>query len=806
MSDDNSEPLRRKIRLQRAAMLWEKVWAAAQAPLFILLLALAVLLSGALTLLPRPVPLAVLVIGAGAFLFSLKSLFRLAVPTPTAVLRRLDTSNALAHREASSLDDSLVASSGQAELWDEHLRRKLAALTTLRLAWPKSAWRSFDPLALRLPIILVALAAGLLGTGGFSANFRNAASLGAPVAEKPTAFDAWARPPIYTGKPPLLLTSPAMADKLKVQADILVPENSTFTLRLNNAADPHLAFFSPGNADAPIKLDFAKTTKSDEGFSADVKLDRPVTIKVMDGSKEVASYPFTVITDEAPKVDFVEDPKLKGLGQLAVKWHGSDDYGIKSVTAEISLSDTQDDGQGFESNGVFLYDPPQFKIALNKPNAKDIEETSNADLSGHPWAGLQVEMTLTAIDAAGHKTVTPPKRFKLPERDFTKPLAQAVAEQRKKVILSPDAAPDASTMLGAMLLYPVDIRDNTGLILNLASIKSRLAQASAPDDVVAVVKDLWPIILAIEEGHLNDIKAELKNLAEELKQALRDGASQDKIDDLMQRMRKAMKKLAEQMQKEGKKRQADGTMPKQGRAITPEQLQKMLDDIKKLSQKGDKEAAEQMLSELDQMLQNLQPGQGQQANNGEPGAQEQMDALSGMMGKQRRLMDETQRMGQNGKDGESEGLAGKQGGLKDELGKLGQGMAPDDGSDSLGEAGKSMGQAQDSLRQGNKEEALRQQNEAMKRLREGLGKMAEKLGREGQQGEGGQSGNAEDDPLGRPRATHSPGTGPDKNLVPSELAMRRAREILEELRAKANAQGLDDETKAYIDRLLKGLY
>ena len=34
-------------------------------------------------------------------------------------------------------------------------------------------------------------------------------------------------------------------------------------------------------------------------------------------------------------------------------------------------------------------------------------------------------------------------------------------------------------------------------------------------------------------------------------------------------------------------------------------LQKMLDDIKKLSESGSKEAAEQLLSELDKLLQNL---------------------------------------------------------------------------------------------------------------------------------------------------------------------------------------------------------
>jgi uncharacterized protein (TIGR02302 family) len=800
------DTLRQKTRLQRIAMLWEQVWAAIQGPALVALAACALLWSGLLNVLPRPLPFVVLIALAGLFLFSLKSLLILKSPPAVAVLRKLESSNDLHHREASSLGDTFVPGSGAEELWTEHLRRKLAALRDLNLAWPKSLWRSFDPLALRLPIMMLALAGFFLGNGGLVANLQNAASLTAPPPEKAIVLDAWAKPPPYTGKAPLLLTSPAMVEKLKAQGEIVLPENSTFSLRLTNAAAPQLTFTSPGS-DAAVKLADAKIAKTDEGFTAEVKLDRPVTVKVMDGTKELVSYPFTVVADEAPKIEFVGEPRPQGLGHLAIKWKASDDYGVKSVTSEISLSDTQEDGQGFANNGVFLYEAPVFKIAISKPNAKLVEETTTGDLAGHPWAGLFVEMTLTVQDAAGHKTTTAPQRFKLPEREFIRPLAQAFAEQRKKIILSPDAAPDASTMLGAMLRYPVDIKDSAGLILNLASVKSRLATASAPEDVVAVVNDLWPLILGIEDGKMKDVREELKNLAAQLKQALRDGAPNEKIDELMRRMREAMNKLADQLQKEGKKRQADGTMPKQrGKALSPEDLQKMLDAIEQLNKNGSKDAAEQMLSELDKLLQNLQPGEGSMADNGAPGAQEQMDALSGMMGKQRKLMDETQRMGQNGKDGEGEDLAGKQKGLKGDLGKLGEGLSPGEGGDSLGEAGKNMGQAEGALRGNNKDEALRQQGEVMKKLREAMGKLADKAGKQGQQGAGGRSGNANDDPLGRPRASHNPNTGPNRNLVPSELSMRRAREILEELRGRANAEGLDENTKAYIDRLLKGLY
>jgi Domain of unknown function (DUF4175) len=43
-------------------------------------------------------------------------------------------------------------------------------------------------------------------------------------------------------------------------------------------------------------------------------------------------------------------------------------------------------------------------------------------------------------------------------------------------------------------------------------------------------------------------------------------------------------------------------------------------------------------------------------------------------------------------------------------------------------------------------------------------------------------------------------------MLPSELAIRRAREILESLRARANTPDLPKIDKDYIERLLRGLY
>ena len=46
-------------------------------------------------------------------------------------------------------------------------------------------------------------------------------------------------------------------------------------------------------------------------------------------------------------------------------------------------------------------------------------------------------MTLVARDQAGQAGMSEPYEFVLPERNFTKPLAKAVVEQRKKLVRDP---------------------------------------------------------------------------------------------------------------------------------------------------------------------------------------------------------------------------------------------------------------------------------------------------------------------------------------------------------------------------------
>ena len=122
-----------------------------------------------------------------------------------------------------------------------------------------------------------------------------------------------------------------------------------------------------------------------------------------------------------------------------------------------------------------------------------------------------------------------------------------------------------------------------------------------------------------------------------------------------------------------------------------------------------------------------------------------------------------------------------------------------------------MGDAEKSLQQQEREQALGQQGEALSQLREGAQDMARQIQQQGQSGQDntGKDGEAKGDnhdPLGRPMPSRGENFGPKENMLPSELAIRRAREILETLRARANTPDLPRIDKDYIERLLRGLY
>jgi Domain of unknown function (DUF4175) len=334
---------------------------------------------------------------------------------------------------------------------------------------------------------------------------------------------------------------------------------------------------------------------------------------------------------------------------------------------------------------------------------------------------------------------------------------------------------------------------------------------------------------------MSNARAELDALREELERALAEGAPPERIAELMDKLRDAMNRYMQSMAEEAQRRMEQGGLdPNQsmqqqqrGQTITPQDLQKMLDMIEKLAESGANDAARDLLSQLDEILRNMQPGMNaqQMPQQGDSPIGEMLDQLSDLLRQQQQLMDDTQRMqqeGESGEEGEQGGQpspGGSPGDLADRQQGLGQmldqlmrqfGQNGMDAPESFGEAGENMQGAQGSLRQGDREGALGEQGQALDNLRRGAQSLAQQMMQQGQgqQGSQGRTGEArgDTDPLGRPMPQRNEDYGPDKDMLPSELAIRRAREILDMLRSRASEPELPRLERDYIDRLLRGLY
>jgi uncharacterized protein (TIGR02302 family) len=819
----NLKRLDRKVVWQKSFMGFETLWAAWSRPLLVLGVAVIFIASGMLGSLPLYPRIAVLAGLAALLLWSLLPLFRMPRIKRSQALRKIELASFVSHRGFSSAGDGLaneIMDPRAESLWAEHKQRQLAALDHVKLVPPQSRWRQFDPYALRVPVALALVSTLILGQGSLMQNLRDAARTTPAVPAIPLALDAWLKPPAYTGRPPVLLTSAVIREKLARGADIEVPENAVFTLRVSGAERAQLKFLSPGSTDVLTEIKAKSDTKNGT-MTAEATLSRPTTIVITDGGQELARWSVTLLPDAPPTLALTEKPANDPKGNLTLKWESKDDYGVRRITGELELADEQNGQVGFESNGIFLFDPPELKFPLRRGNSKSEKGSSRFDLAKHPWAGFNVTLNMTAEDGAGQQGKLTPVTFKMPERVFVRPLPRALIEQRRELVLYPERATHVSQLIDALNLYPDGLFEGHTPSIMMGAISSRLRNASGYGDIHSAMDMMWDLAVKLEEGSLSDLRAELKSLKEELEKALREGAPKERIAELMDKLKNAMNKYLDAMRDEAEKRAAEGgPQPKSGgKSVSREELDKMLKDMEEMSKNGNNDMAQQMLDDLDKLLQNLEPGGQKEQAGGEGDMDNMMQGLGDMMRKQQRLMDETQRMpgqgeqeGQQGeggtKPGDGKGLADRQQQLQKQLdGLRGQGGK----NQSLDDANRAMGEAGEALKNGDKEGALQKQGEAMEGLRKGAQKLAEDMRKQGQGQRNGEARDGEgrgnqDDPLGRPRATRSPDDGPDKNMLPKEQAMQRAREILEQLRAKANERGLSDQEKAYIDRLLRGMY
>ena len=214
----------------------------------------------------------------------------------------------------------------------------------------------------------------------------------------------------------------------------------------------------------------------------------------------------------------------------------------------------------------------------------------------------------------------------LPQRPFNNPLARAVVEQRRILALDANAARRVVDLIDAVTLHADSFIPRTADYLALRAARERIAHAANDDDLRSAVDFLWEIALGIEQGNLSFAERRLRDAQQALSEALQNGASEEEIAELMQELREAMQEFMQAMA-EAMRNQPPQNLGQMDNAqeISPQDLQRMMDRIEDLARSGSREAAQQLLSELQDMMNNLQMAQPGQQPQGESPMQQQMN-------------------------------------------------------------------------------------------------------------------------------------------------------------------------------------
>ncbi|MEK9969483.1 MAG: TIGR02302 family protein [Ferrovibrio sp.] len=822
-----AKPLERRLAAARGALFWERFWpalmpAAAVAAVFLILAGFDIWRFTPVWL--HWTMLAGFAVAFGAMLWL--ELRKLRWPDRAAAMRRLERVNLLQHRPLEAAADTLAAEQQDPiarALWALHRERALAQLARVRVGTPEAGWWRKDVWGFRAALGLLLVVAW--ASPGEDRGQRLADTLNPGTAMAPgtvLAMDAWITPPAYTGKAPLFLTrdgkpvpvaqGTAQAAAPDSQNTLPVPVGSLLKLRL--AAPPAGFAIRLGKTEQALQAVDERNAELD--LAIDLTQGAKPVLSLVRRDKVVAEWPLQVIPDLPPQIEFAGDPKVSRRTELEIGFTGHDDYGVQQVRIEMARDGAEQ---------VVTADWP-----TPPAGAGEIKDRQGFDFTSHPWAGLEVAMTLVATDALGQTGRSETMTVTIPARRFTHPVAKAIVEQRRDLALKPGQWQRVVTALRGLSLAPERYRDDTTAHLGLRMSAARLNLNRSAASIASVQDLLWQTALHIEDGRKSQADRDFQALMDRLQDALDRNADDSEIQKLMQDMREAMNRMLEQMMQDAMERMARGEEPEElgedEEALSDEDLQEMMDRAQDLAQMGERDQAREMLQQMQRMMEALKNGRiarmpegrqnqrGQRGQRGQGQSGQMMQEFGDMLRQQQQLLDRSFRRsqqygrGDGQQRGENESDARQQEELRRKLGEM-MGRLAERGMplpDQLGRADRAMREAREALRRGEPGDAMQGQTDALDQLRQGLNQMqqAQRGNPDGQapSADARQNGrNQQRDPLGRNMTGYDDSTR--SSDVPDLLPVERARRILEELQRRAGNRERAPLELDYLDRLLK---
>lgn len=754
-------------------------------------------------------------------------------------------------------------------LWRAHETKLSDEVRRLNVPGFGEIWQRIDPLRLRFAFPVLLIAALALNWGQAQSRLQNALDpdYGSLFGAENIRIEAWIAPPEHTGRAPIFLKDE--------QTEIRVPAGSVMTIRVQAPSAPKLRV---SNADGNRTTSFETTPDSAFETVTEISADSSVSVRWWGERK---SWTVLASPDAIPEVEFVDMPVLGAGDRTEFSWMVSDDYGVAKLELTIKPADEDRDSD-------FV------AVELGGISPREAEEESKLDLTRNRWAGARVEVRLKATDGAGQVGYSEPYEFKLPEKLLLQPLAKAIQDVRVTILREDNdyndlqdeldaTQADAFYLSATQRLYQAPTGVQRGAIMleavtyeapryftdilvfsGLETARFALEASVSTGEAKSTEPLLWSLALRAEYGSAADAYAALMAAKKALEDALRDGASEEEIKRLMEAFKDAAQryiaaKMAEALANglEAAPDNRDSAEGPGGSGLGGQGFSDMLDALEDLTETGATDQARQLLSDITNMLENLEFQQGSGSGEGFPGMPgenadnendedlpeeeremtETMRELSDLLREQRELNDETlaEQRGERGQPGnpqsgqnqpgegqsdlpdwmqgeDGRALSERQEGLANRIEELAENQmgsgeeGEGDGAggldeDTLEAIERSQRRAGNALEDGNQGRAIRNQDQATRQLRELAEGLAEELdaARADRLGEQQASGQGSADPFGRSQT----GAVDDSNSVdvPDEAERQRAKDILDELRRRYD-EAVDEDEREYLERLL----
>ncbi|MGC9957678.1 TIGR02302 family protein [Roseiarcus sp.] len=618
--------------LAQRVLIVERVWPPLVFALAVVILFLAASWLGVWQFAPRSFRIAGVVLFAVACGIALAPLARLRRPAPRDVLARLDRDAGANHRPASSLADSLANDDGDPgtqAMWAAHRARLERAVDGIRVASPSPRMAERDPYAIRFGVALLAFAAAVAAGpetyGRLAAAFdwRSDEAIAAAAASR---IDAWIDPPPYAGRPPVVIDFKTAAPQT-----LNIPEDSILVVR----GDPSLVETRIEGAISPSdqKDEVPEKTRTEKrwtihgvGKATILRSGAPVAVAIL-----------AVAPAGAPTIATTEEPRANISGSLTLSYHVDDRFGLAGARADFARPH-----DGAAPAPRTLAPPPQAALQL-PPTANGVGDAkTTVDLSEHPWAGAKVTMTLSAVSISGKTGQSGPIEMTLPQRIFHNPLARALVEQRRALILDPDNAPKrVETALTGLAIAPELFDTPAKIYLGLKQANASLHDAKSDADLLDVAAMLWAMALQIEDGDASQAERDLRAAEQALREALQRGASDQEIRKLMDQLREAAKRFMSEM---ARNNQPDANAQDQN--LQAQDLDKLLDQMEDKARNGSREDAQAMLDQMQEMFENMRSARDGEESPGEREMRKQIGELEKLLHDQQALRDDTFRSDQ----------------------------------------------------------------------------------------------------------------------------------------------------------------